>query len=1183
MKNTILKILGIVLAIAMLSGLLIMAAPTATPVSAANLAWSNVYTPLMGAGTSAGVYSISGDGKTVYAWTQGQLYSGTTYSLNSVTYNYELYKSADGGFTWSNSGLDTSTPPVLSSPTVTIKQIAVNPGNINDIEAIGYDTASGTIYHVYRSINAGQTFYPFDPFTMTPGTVLTSLDVANGSSGLVSILVSFTTGFGAGGIALFDSSIGTWRYTGGSGSTDLGTASWGSLAGLAVKFSTNYANDAAILAVSANSTSTTNGVMLRGMIVTTGIGSQWNQSGGIKDAILKQGSIPITPTATQVADIAIPSDFVPTSTVQNRVFVGIGDSSITNANINCDVYRVNGGTSSSTAYSLGASVNVASVAYAGTSSAGEIAAGTYISNSGFPTGTPIYSTNQVTSNTPTWNSSANSPSGMGPIVNGTANGLGDAIVTFMPGSTATSFTLYCGTAGKNSELATSTDCNSFAGVGLFNVSSFSNVSLGKESGFGTGVGGNSKLILLVVKDLASPTAPPTAAPNDCSLFLSADAGNTFKKIFDNGNISFTFSTSPAFGTDKTIYMWQTQNSSYSNNITAQIIKTNDGGMTWTLLNTPGNVTCNWLTPIDANTYWIASPERGIQNSSSSTYVAIGGRIPNQMFVFPGMFFVDTKQGDVFLSTDSGVTFNQMGSLGQFVNGGGQAGPESSTGGAGFPPCTFDIPNKTIYVVDLGTHNIDKWTVGTDSSWQIYLNSSSLPAQLQLNSTTTSSGGHPISAISIGSDGFWYMVSGNNYDMANGAATPNPQVWYTSDILNITFAPLTGTDVSSLGSYDIFPYWSPVTQTKDANGNSVYWLEDRMGTFYSTQTTVTVNGVSTTYNPGQYVISAGSATLSPNGYPYEIITYTNSLAGPPKVTAPAAKATVGTPMSSNTGTFAQVNFSWPAVNYQNARYEFEVAYDTAFNSIASAGNGATFATYNYANSTFTAQAPQTLLDLTYILSNSVAAVPLNPGQTFYWRIRVDYPVISQWSAATQFSTAVVSSTSGGLDQAGRINPVNGATGISVTPAITWGSVPGATGYDFKIATDPAFTNIVDSKSAINTTVYAPASALKANTTYYWEVRALNGTAAGDWVISAFTTQVSAVPTGTAGPAPVAPAPPQTIVVTIPPQPQQSIVVTIPPNTVPAPAPSTPAYVWVIIVIGAVLVIAVIILIARTRRV
>ncbi|MDD5702920.1 MAG: hypothetical protein PHU23_12825, partial [Dehalococcoidales bacterium] len=45
------------------------------------------------------------------------------------------------------------------------------------------------------------------------------------------------------------------------------------------------------------------------------------------------------------------------------------------------------------------------------------------------------------------------------------------------------------------------------------------------------------------------------------------------------------------------------------------------------------------------------------------------------------------------------------------------------------------------------------------------------------------------------------------------------------------------------------------------------------------------------------------------------------------------------------------------------------------------------------------------------------------------------------------------------------------------------------------------------------------------------------------------------------------------------------VTVPPATVivnPAP-PTTPAYIWVIIAIGAVLVIAVIVLIARTRRV
>ena len=206
MKNKILKILGIVLTLAMLSGLLLAAMPVS--VSAANLSWSNQTLPLVSQGTSANVYSFSGDGKTIYAWTAGIIYNNTSTAI-------ELYKSTDGGATWSNSSLDNSTPDVISAAGVVVKQLVVNPDNVNDIIATGVD-GSG-VYHVWRSINAGQTFYDFPPFISSPnGFKINSLDVRNGSSGLVSIIVGYSATANApatlaGGVALFDSSVGTWR------------------------------------------------------------------------------------------------------------------------------------------------------------------------------------------------------------------------------------------------------------------------------------------------------------------------------------------------------------------------------------------------------------------------------------------------------------------------------------------------------------------------------------------------------------------------------------------------------------------------------------------------------------------------------------------------------------------------------------------------------------------------------------------------------------------------------------------------------------------------------------------------------------------------------------------------------------------------------------------------------------
>jgi hypothetical protein len=578
--------------------------------------------------------------------------------------------------------------------------------------------------------------------------------------------------------------------------------------------------------------------------------------------------------------------------------------------------------------------------------------------------------------------------------------------------------------------------------------------------------------------------------------------------------------------------------------------------------------------IDANSAWVASTARGIQNTNSSTYASIEGKIPNSLTVATGMFFVVTRSGEVYLSTDTGVTFNRLGNVNQFIAGGGQVLNESSANGLGFPPNALDVPNKTLYVVDLGTHNIDKWTVGTDSSWQVYLNSSSLPVQLQGSGSNSDYVGTPISSMFLGSDGMWYIGSANNSTVSGGVTTLNAQMWSTSDLLNIPFTPLLQTDVASLGGRIYNPYYFPgFSQAKDSTGNSVYYVEVEQGT-----SSAPVGGGLSIFTPAIPGTSGTVTTVSPNGYRYEMLTFGNTLSAAPKLTAPAASSVAGLPQSSSAGTFALVNFSWPAVAYNNAKYEFEVAFDKAFNNIASSLNNTTFK--SYASNTDTVGTTQQLLDLTFIPSNGVAAVPLSPGQTYFWRVRVDYPVFSNWSVPVQFSTVIVSDQ---ISIVGRINPTNGATGVSVTPAITWGAVSGATGYDFKIATDAAFTAVVDSKTNVTSTVYAPATALKPNTTYFWEVRALNGTAPSDWVVSAFTTSTSTQgTTAPTGPAPTtAPAVQPTITFVVPTAPAAPITVIVP--TQPAAPVSTPAYVWVIIVIGAVLVIAVIVLIARTRRV
>jgi hypothetical protein len=105
-------------------------------------------------------------------------------------------------------------------------------------------------------------------------------------------------------------------------------------------------------------------------------------------------------------------------------------------------------------------------------------------------------------------------------------------------------------------------------------------------------------------------------------------------------------------------------------------------------------------------------------------------------------------------------------------------------------------------------------------------------------------------------------------------------------------------------------------------------------------------------------------------------------------------------------------------------------------------------------------------------------------------------------------------------------------------------------------------VITGESPVN--AWAITTDLEYGTTYYWRVRSVADGIKSGWTSFGFTTVAE-------------PEPP----IVIPPQPTPTIIVPTPQVIVPEQA--VPVYVWAIIGIGAVLVIAVIVLIVRTRRV
>jgi hypothetical protein len=185
--------------------------------------------------------------------------------------------------------------------------------------------------------------------------------------------------------------------------------------------------------------------------------------------------------------------------------------------------------------------------------------------------------------------------------------------------------------------------------------------------------------------------------------------------------------------------------------------------------------------------------------------------------------------------------------------------------------------------------------------------------------------------------------------------------------------------------------------------------------------------------------------------------------------------------------------------------------------------------------------------------------LTCGRDYYWRVRVSDAETneyikswwsSKWSFTIEAAQAVglilISPEVGSVDQ-----PVEGV-------AFSWTSVNDATSYNFVLSQNADLSSPLLSKTGLTGTALAYAEMLDYTTAYYWQVVALKG---------ANVLSTSSVGTFITAAKPVEPAPP----VVIPPTP-------------PAPEPIiSPLMIWIIIGIGAVLIIALIVLIVRTRRV
>jgi hypothetical protein len=162
---------------------------------------------------------------------------------------------------------------------------------------------------------------------------------------------------------------------------------------------------------------------------------------------------------------------------------------------------------------------------------------------------------------------------------------------------------------------------------------------------------------------------------------------------------------------------------------------------------------------------------------------------------------------------------------------------------------------------------------------------------------------------------------------------------------------------------------------------------------------------------------------------------------------------------------------------------------------------------------------TIVDETNTNSNSYAPPSALAAGIYFWQVQAREPSSSggtaAWSNIFSFTTSGPALAAPALEA-----PANGATGVSVPPTFSWGTVAGNAGYLLFIAktsgvlpTNPAVGSCsgCSTGTKVNATSYtapsAPTAGNLAAGTYYWQVKALSSSSGvyGAWSsVFTFTT-------------------------------------------------------------------------------
>jgi hypothetical protein len=227
---------------------------------------------------------------------------------------------------------------------------------------------------------------------------------------------------------------------------------------------------------------------------------------------------------------------------------------------------------------------------------------------------------------------------------------------------------------------------------------------------------------------------------------------------------------------------------------------------------------------------------------------------------------------------------------------------------------------------------------------------------------------------------------------------------------------------------------------------------------------------------------------------------------PWTTAPASGDLIS--VDPVTGRADEINFAWKQLSYSST-YELQLAKDRDFYIRLLVNEDITPADPLAPECFFPAGG------LVPVQGSGIANFGnLESGHIYYWRVRARAAVTgevvrSPWSATMYFTVGAGLPVMAQYPTVTLFTPTCGARGVSRSPSFSWSLMPKTTKYEFILAKDAAFQQVIV-KTNVPLTSYMFDGTLDYNTNYFWQVRAVEPIVSDPSAIGTFTVMAEKKP-------------------------------------------------------------------------